>query len=196
MTVTTRGDIKISAVDLKMADMFDPKRFQECNKRILDYFGISVAFVPSVMADVNNAIASVSTKPFQESIQTDRKIFEKFVQPFFEEINRKNNYNEIPSIEYDINGLNSDELLKVLQFLFNCGVVSYQDLCSLHGYDYEEQLVKKEWDQEHKFVIRPWFEASQGLLQDEEQAKIDNGENNKSDLKNQKKISAPKNNQT
>lgn len=172
--ITTRGDVKISAVDIDMKNIFDSKKFEECNRRIFNFFGISIAFVPSTMGDASNSSVNVSLRPFEASIRSDRKVFEKFIRPFLEEVNRRNGFLEIPELEYEETNIVGDDLLiKRLQFLFNTGVISYPDLCNIYGYNAEEQLAKKKWDQENKNTIRPWFEPSQGLLQEDSKESSD-----------------------
>jgi peptide methionine sulfoxide reductase MsrA len=162
--ITTRGDISIGSVNIDLSKMFDNKKFEECNKRVLDFFGITVAFVPSGMTGINNSTVTVSVEPLIASMETDREIFNNFLTPFFEEINRRNGFNEIPELQYSLTNLTENkEFREKLRFLFDTGVISYQDICEIYSYSQESQLEKRKWDHANRDNISPTWELSQGL---------------------------------
>lgn len=161
--ITTRGDITIQGVDVKLSELFDPKRFQQCNSDIMDYFGLPVVFIPSKSDGINNTTVVVSLKPFEQSIKTDRKIFEEFLKVYFELINKKNNFTEMPKIEYEHTNIrDAGELIKEFQFLKDSGVLSFEDVCLEFDFDRDEQLEKKKFDWDNRDIEAPVVELSQG----------------------------------
>lgn len=162
--LTTPGDCEISSVDINLNELFDPKKFEEVTKRILDFFGIGVVFVPSQAAGINNQSVIVSLKPFEESIKTDRKIFQEFINVLCEQINEKNGFTKIPSLEFEHINIRSDnEFIKELQFLRESGVLSWEDICVEFDFDRDEQLEKKKFDWDNRDIESQTFENSQGL---------------------------------
>lgn len=161
--VTTRFDVKISQINTT-ADLFDPKRFEECNKRILNFFGLSAVYMPSEAGGINNSTVLVSTKPFEESIQSDRKAFEKFLKVYFQEVNKLNGFQEVPKVIYKTTNIrDSKELREELEFLCGKGILGYEDLCVIFNKDRDIQVNKREWDWQHRDIIAPYYEESQGL---------------------------------
>jgi hypothetical protein len=162
--ITTRGDVSIEAVDTKVSDLFDPKRFQQCNADIMDFFGLPTVFVPSKSEGINNTTVIVSLKSFEQSIQTDRQIFEEFLNVYFNEINRRNNFNEKIEVKYKHTNIrDNNELIKELQFLKDCGILAWEDICLEFDYDRDDQLIKKKFDWANRDDEAPTFENSQGL---------------------------------
>jgi hypothetical protein len=201
--ITTRYDVSINSVKIDLNDMFDAKKFQECNSDILNFMGIPIAFVPTQSGDSNNSVVIVSLKPLEQSIKTDREIFEEFLQVYFEQVNERNGFSEMPIIEYKhINVRGDAELIKELQFLKDSGVLSFEKICLEFDYDYDEVMKEKENDWNKRDIQAPTFENSQGLepvLTPTVNQKIkianetkqqDNSQNTNTDLK------LPKNNQT
>jgi hypothetical protein len=161
--ITTPGDVEIEVKDSKLTDIFDAKKFEDCNRRILDFFGISVIFVPSETAGINNTGVYVSLKNLEQSIISDRKVFQEFLNVFLEQVNIHGKFDEIPEIEYEETNIRStDEVLKELQFMFDTGIIGYQDLCNRYNLNYEDQLKKRAWDWENRDTIAPYIEVSQG----------------------------------
>jgi hypothetical protein len=161
---TVPGDVEMEILNTKLNEIFDSKKFEACNQQILDFFGISVIFVPSETAGINNTGVNVSLKNLEQSIVSDRKAFLEFLNVFFEQVNKLNTFPDIPEIEYEETNIRStDEVLKELQFMFDTGVIGYQDLCARYNLNYEDQLIKRKWDWEHRDDIAPYYEPSQGL---------------------------------
>jgi len=161
--VTTRFDVEIKPINMNLADLFDPKKFEECNKRILNFFGISVAYMPSDSGGINNSTVLVSTKPFEESIKSDRKAFEKFINTYFSEINRLNGFSDLPKIVYKTTNIrDSKEFQEELEFFCGKGIYGYEDLCVVMDLDLDSQIKKRKFDWENRDTIAPWIEASQG----------------------------------
>jgi hypothetical protein len=161
--ISTGGDCEIVAVDNKLTEMLEPKRFQQCNKDILDFFGISAIFIPTETSGINNTGVSVSLKPFTQSIKTDREVFQEFLNVFFQEINERNDWNEIPEILYQrINLTDENLLLKELQFLADRGVLSFEKVCLDFDLSYEEIMKEKENDWNNRDIQAPVIELSQG----------------------------------
>jgi hypothetical protein len=162
--VTTPGDVEISVVDSKLSEMFDPKRYEECNADILDYVGISVVFVPSKSSGINNSTVLVSLKSFEQDIIETRKVFERFLTVFFEQINDKFGFKEMPKTEYYLTNIrDSKDLIAELEFLFDKGVISFYDLVPVFDYDLETQLESKRKAWENRDILSPVWENSQGL---------------------------------
>jgi len=162
--VTTRGDISINSVDIKLSELFDPKKFQQVNSDIMDYFGLPVVFIPSQSGGINNTTVVVSLKPFEQSIKTDRKIFREFLDIYFDLINKKNGFSERVKVEYEHTNIrDSAELIKELGFLKESGVLTWEDICLEFDYDKEEQLEKKKFDWDNRDLEAETYENSQGL---------------------------------
>ena len=177
--LTTRGDVKINPVNINLNELFDPKKFEECNKRILDFFGISIVFIPSESTGINNSTVYVSLKPLEQSIKSDRKVFEKFLNKYFKVINKANNFVEIPKVEYELTNIRENkELISELTFLFEKGIISFYDLAPIFGYDIETQLESKKKAWENRKNVSPYFENSQGLLNPVEPVPQNNNETN------------------
>jgi hypothetical protein len=201
--ITTPGDVEIDIKDAKLTEIFDAKKFEDCNRRILDFFGISVVFIPSETGGVNNTGVYVSLKNLEQSIISDRKVFQEFLNGFFEQVNKLNGFNDLPETEYEETNIrNSDEVLKELQFMFDTGVIGYQDLCKRYNFNYEAQLEKRAWDWENRNIIAPYYEPSQGLspqLDKTVEQKIKIAKETKQDNQNDPNnpdLNSPKNNQT
>jgi hypothetical protein len=161
--ITTRGDVTITAVDTKASELFDPKKFMQCNADIMDYFGLPVVFTPSKSEGINNTTAVVSIRSFEQSIQTDRQIFEEFLSVYFQEINKRNGYTEIPKVLYKHTNIrDTAELIKELQFLKDSGVLAWEDICLEFDFDRDDQLEKKKFDWENRDNESIVVELSQG----------------------------------
>lgn len=162
--ITVPGDVSMEVLSSKLNEIFDAGKFEDVNKRILDFFGISVVFVPSETGGVNNTGVYVSLKNLEQSIISDRKVFQEFLNGYFEQVNKLNGFNDLPETEYEETNIrNSDEVLKELQFMFDTGVIGYQDLCKRYNLNYLDQLEKRKWDWENRNDIAPYYEPSQGL---------------------------------
>ena len=163
--VTTPGDCEITKVDNKVMELLDSKKYEQCNKDILDFFGITIIFIPTEIDNVNNQTVIVSLKPFEQEILAQRKEFERFLKVYFSVINSKNNgFLEIPEVEYEFTNIkDSKELIAELTFLFEKGVISFYDLVPIFGYDIEEQLESKRKAWENRTIVSPTYENSQGL---------------------------------
>lgn len=161
--LTTGYDVEIKKVDTVDPNTWNPAKYTEANQRILQFFGISLTLIPN--ADGNSYSSGVlSIKPFEQSLKSDRKVFNEFVEHYFDLINERNNFKEKVVLDYEKNNLrDTSEMLKELQFLFDTGVVSFEDLCIEYDYDRDEQVEKREWDWENRDTIAPYYEASQGL---------------------------------
>lgn len=176
--LTTPGDCEISSIDINLSELFDPKKFEEVNRRILDFFGISIVFIPSQSSGINNQSVIVSLKPFEESIKTDRKIFQEFINVLCEQINEKNGFTKIPSLEYEMTNIRDDKsLLSELNFLFDKGIISFYDLCPMFNYDIDEQLANKKKALENRKTVSPYFENSQGLLSQIDPIEVSSNDN-------------------
>jgi hypothetical protein len=182
--ITTAGDCEISKVDINLNELLDPKKFEECNKRILDFFGIPIVFVPTQAGVANNQSVVVSLKSFEESIKSDRKIFQEFIDVFCEQINERNGYTKLPILEYELTNIRDDKnFLAELNFLFEKGVISFYDLCPIFNYDIDEQLESKKKALENIKLVSPYFENSQGLLSPIDPVEV-NQNNNVNDVSN------------
>jgi hypothetical protein len=161
--VTTAGDVDISRIDMNLTDLFNANKYEECNRDILNFYGISVAFVPSESGSVNNSTVNVSLKNFEQGIIETTRDFETFFNKFFEQINLEYGFSKLPTIEYyHTNIRNNDELLKELQFLSDRGILSFSDVCLKFDYDYDEQMKKKADDWKNRDIQAPTIELSQG----------------------------------
>lgn len=161
--VTTRYDVKINSVNINLNEMFDPKKFEQCNADIMNFVGIPIVFIPTKAGEVNNSVVIVSLKPLEQSIKTDREVFEEFLKVYFEQINERNGFSELPTVEYKHTNIRGDnELIKELQFLTDRGVLSFEDVCLEFDYDRDEQLEKKRFDWDNRDVEAPVIELSQG----------------------------------
>jgi hypothetical protein len=161
--ITTRGDISIQNVEFKWSELFDNKKFQQCNEDILDYYGLPIVFIPSKNEGVNNTTVIIGLKPFAQSVETDREIFQEFLNVFCTEINKRNGFNEIPQTIYKHTNIRDDaSLIKEMQFLADRGVLSFEDVCLEFDFDRDEQLSKKKFDWDNRDVEAPVIELSQG----------------------------------
>lgn len=161
--VTTPGDCEIVRVDNKVTELLDPKKYERCNKDILDFFGISITFVPSEASNVNNQTVVVSVKPFIQEILAQRKEFAKFFKTYCEVINKVNGFSETPELLYErINLYDEANLFKELQFLADRGVLSFEKVCLEFDLDYEEVMREKENDWKNRDIQAPVIELSQG----------------------------------
>ena len=77
--------------------MFDPKKFEQCNADIMNFVGIPIVFIPTKAGEVNNSVVIVSLKPLEQSIKTDREVFEEFLKVYFEQMKR-NGFSELPTV--------------------------------------------------------------------------------------------------
>jgi hypothetical protein len=162
--ITTRYDVSINPVNFNLNEMFDPKKFQACNADIFNFMGIPISFVPTQSADSNNAVVIVSLKPLEQSIKTDRETFEEFLRVYFEQVNERNGFNDMPNVEYKHVNIRGDaELIKELQFLKDTGVLSFEKICLEFDYDYDEVEKEKKNDWDNRDWQSPTFENSQGL---------------------------------
>jgi hypothetical protein len=161
--LTTPGDCEIAQIQINLNELFGKGKFEECNKNILDFMGIPIVFVPTQAGGINNQSVIVSLKPFEESIKSDRKIFQEFVNTLCEEINKRNGFTKIPILEYEHTNIrDASELIKELQFLSDRGVLSFEDVCLEFDLDLDEQMLKKKYDWEHRDDQAPVIELSQG----------------------------------
>lgn len=162
--ITTPGDCEITKVDNKLSEMLDPKKYQAVNKDILDFFGITVVFIPTEISNINNQTVTVSIKPFIQEIKEQRKLFKRFLKVYFEVINEKNGFTEVPDIEFEFTNLqDSKELIAELNFLFEKGCISFYDLVPMFDMDVDEQIEKKQKSWKNRKDVSPTYENSQGL---------------------------------
>lgn len=186
VVITTRYDVDIKPINMNLSELFDAKKFEECNKRILNFFGISAAFMPSESGGINNSTVVVTLKGFEESVKSDRKAFKKFTDVYFAEINRKNGFSEIPEVIYETTNIrDSKEFREELEFFCGKGVYGYEDLCVVLNLDKDDQVKKREWDWKNRDTIAPTYEESQGLqplLNDAVKQKIKIGKETKPDV--------------
>jgi hypothetical protein len=160
---TVPGDVEMEIINAKLNEIFDAGKFEDCNRRIFDFFGISVIFVPSETAGINNSGVNVSLKNLEQSIINDRKVFQEFLNIFFEQVNKNNNFSEIPETLWGKTNIrDNSELIKELQFLKDGGVLSFERLCLEFDYDRDEVLEQRKWDWENRDTIAPTIELSQG----------------------------------
>jgi hypothetical protein len=120
--------------------------------------------MPSDSGGINNSTVLVSTKPFEQSIKSDRKAFEKFLNVYFGEVNRLNGFSDTPTIVYKTTNIRDNkEFQEELGFLCGKGVLGYEDLCVIFDYDVDSQIKKRKFDWENRDTIAPVYEESQGL---------------------------------
>jgi hypothetical protein len=130
----------------------------------MDFFGLPTVFIPSKSEGINNTTVVVSLKSFEQSIQTDRQVFEEFLAVYFDEINKRNNFNDKVKILYKHTNIRDEgELIKELQFLKDSGVLSWEDICLEFDFDKDLQLEKKKFDWDNRDLEAETYENSQGL---------------------------------
>lgn len=161
--ITTRYDVKINSVNINLNEMFDPKKFEQCNADIMNFIGIPIVFISTKAGELNNSVVVISLKPLEQSIKTDREVFEEFLKVYFKQVNERNGFSELPIVQYKHTNIRDDtDLLKELQFLTDRGVLSFEDVCLKFDFDRDEQLEKKKFDWENRDIEAPVVELSQG----------------------------------
>lgn len=161
--LTTRHDVELVRIKPNI-EIFDAKKYQECNARILQWSGVTVNFLNGESGAYAGALVSI--KGFQQSIQSDRKVFNRFIKHFFDDINRRNGFRGTAELIYDRDSLTgSADFLNEIKYLVSMGIYGIEDLCILFDLDLEEQIEKKKREKEFRDDFKPWFEPNQGLLE-------------------------------
>lgn len=164
--LSTPADVKLEWVtpDPKL---WSQEKYKEAYSRIMDWAGISVIVVNGGDDSIGNNMAIVSLKGVQQSIGRLQKIFKKFCEHYFNEINRRNSWiGSQYKVELEFcksNLRDSKELQSEVEFLLDNGIYGWQDACLVYDLDPNKQFVKRQWDWENRETIAPYYEKSQGL---------------------------------
>lgn len=149
----------------------DPKiwaedKYKEVTTRILRWGGVTLTLIDG--EGKGYASATVSTKSLERMIESDKRVFMRFVKHWFNLIDRKNGFTDKVKLLFERNALISkEEIMKEIEFLFNRGIYGIEDLCIEFNLDYEEQLEKMKKQKEDEKTFVPHFEPNQGLLENE-----------------------------
>jgi hypothetical protein len=175
--LTTGPDVKIERIGPD-PNSWNKGKYEESNNRILIWAGITNTITSGNGAAYGSAV--VSLKGLEAIIDDDVLEFDKFVQCFFSEINKRNHFTGDIEIEYEPNRLiDFKEQLQLIQWLVDMGIMSYPDACKFYNFDPDEQLEKKKNDNEKVLgVAKPWFEIRQGILSGEVDGNTGGSSNN------------------
>lgn len=164
--LATPADVKLEWVTPD-SKLFAQDKYKESYSRIMDWAGISVIVVNGGDSSTGNNTAVVSLKGVAQSIKRQQKIFQKFCEHYFNEINKKNGWAGSKykvELEFGRNNLlDSKELQSEVEFLLDSGLYGWKDACLAYDLDPELQLEKRKFDWDNRESIAPHYEKSQGL---------------------------------
>lgn len=180
MEIFTQWFLEANYISPNM-EIFNNTKYESVVKRILDWSGMNVMFEESG----SFSLGYIKVKGLKQSVLNARNEIKKALDKLNREIARKNGLTyygklKLPKIYFSNNALeDSKEINAIVQYLYNMGTLSIDDLLEHYGYDSSVQIRKKK-DENGKLidkdVIRPIFESNQGLLSEEdtEQPETDN----------------------
>ena len=156
------------------SSVFDDTKYKSVLQRIVDWSNIGVF----IQGGGSYAQSFVKLKALRQNVENIRSIIKKSLNDFNKEVAKKQGFKtyngyKTPEITFDSNSMIDDShLLKVTKWLHQQGLLSVEDTLETFDFDVDVQQKKKEKEQEKwgdmdDNIWKPLFEASQSLLDEE-----------------------------
>ena len=167
-TIFSQWFISAEHISPPIEEIFGSEKYQDVVRRIVQWSGLGI-FIDTGDAGSSYASGYLKTKPIQQEIDNYRELIKRVLNDFNQLVAEKHGWKtygdnlKTPNIKFDSNALKEEsDVLQVVQFLYQYGLLSEEEVLEEFGYDIARQMDKKEEAQEEYYekMTLP-FEPSQ-----------------------------------